>query len=51
VAIYVPPVALALSVSPLDGVEWLVVLACAAFPAIVGQGVRLLRRSSSRGVR
>jgi Ca2+-transporting ATPase len=42
-AIYVPPVALALSVSPLDAAEWLVVLACAAFPAVVGQSLRLLR--------
>jgi Ca2+-transporting ATPase len=43
VAIYVPPVALALSVSPLATAEWVVVLAAAAFPAVVGQALRLRR--------
>ena len=51
VAIHVPPVALALSVSPLDATEWLVVLACAACPAVVGQALRLFRPSLAGGRR
>ena len=49
-AIYVPPIAMALSVSPLSPTEWLVVLACAAFPAVVGQANRL-RGPENREVR
>ena len=42
-AVYVEPVALALRVSPLSLVEWGVVLACSAVPAVIGQGARLVR--------
>ena len=40
-AIYVDPVAAALGVAPLSPLEWLVVLAAAAVPALVGQAIRV----------
>ena len=40
-AIYVGPVASALGVAPLSPLEWLVVLAAAAVPALVGQAIRV----------
>jgi Ca2+-transporting ATPase len=43
VAIYVGPIAAALGVVPLSAREWLVVLAAAAMPAVVGQAIRLAR--------
>lgn len=43
-AIYVEPVALALRVVPLGPVEWVVVLACSAVPAVIGQAGRLRGR-------
>jgi hypothetical protein len=42
-SLYVHPIALALRVAPMSGTEWVVVLACAALPALVGQALRLVR--------
>jgi Ca2+-transporting ATPase len=46
-AIYVAPVAGALGVSPLSDAEWLVVLGCAALPAVIGQVARLRGRKTT----
>jgi Ca2+-transporting ATPase len=42
VAVYVPPLAAALRVTPLTSQEWLVVGACSAIPAVFGQVWKLL---------
>ena len=43
VAVYFPPLARVLQVSPLDPVDWLVIVPLAALAALVGQGIRMLR--------
>jgi Ca2+-transporting ATPase len=43
VAMYLPPLAAVLHVVPLGGREWLVVVALAALPAMLGQAARLRR--------
>jgi Ca2+-transporting ATPase len=39
-AMYIGPLAATLRVVPLDGVQWLVVLACSAVPAVFGQAAK-----------
>jgi Ca2+-transporting ATPase len=39
-ALYVPPVAHALKVTPLGWVDWAIVLGLAAIPAVVGQALK-----------
>jgi Ca2+-transporting ATPase len=43
-AVYVPALASVLRVVPLTGADWALVLPAAVLPAVVGQGLRLLRR-------
>ena len=42
-AVTVAPLARVLHLSPLDPIDWFVILAMAAVPAVVGQGLKLMR--------
>jgi P-type Ca2+ transporter type 2C len=44
-AIYVPPLARVLGVESMDARSWLIVISCAAVPAVVGQGIKLAQRT------
>jgi Ca2+-transporting ATPase len=43
-AIYVQPLARVLGVEPLDARSWFLVLSLAVIPAVLGQGIKLVRR-------
>jgi Ca2+-transporting ATPase len=44
-AVSAPPVANVLGLVPLSGSDWLLVVACGLVPAVVGQSIRLIRRT------
>ena len=44
-AVYVPLLARLLGVAPLDARSWLIVISFAAVPAVVGQGIKLVRQA------
>jgi Ca2+-transporting ATPase len=42
-AVTVPPLARVLHLTPLDPVDWAVIMAMASVPAVIGQGIKLVR--------
>jgi hypothetical protein len=49
-ASYAAPLARVLGVERLDAQDWLVVVVCAAVPAVVGQTIKTARKWRPRGI-
>jgi Ca2+-transporting ATPase len=47
VAVYADPLPRILGLAPLDQRDWLIVIAFALVPAVVGQGIKLVQRRSA----